>query len=76
MEPTPVRRAEAVRVPRPSRKLARAQAEWRQELAGRLGVEQRSLLRGLVWLALAVLLVSGVRAGWSRMFVAHWWRQW
>jgi hypothetical protein len=45
-------------------------------LADRLGLEQRSLLRGLILLALVVLLVSLARAGFGRLFLPGWWRQW
>jgi fatty acid desaturase len=38
--------------------------------------EQRSLLRGLILLALLVLLVSLARAGFGRLFVPGWWSQW
>ena len=48
-------------------------AAWRRE---REREEHFSLLRGLVWIALAVLVVSIARAGLGRAFVPGWWRQW
>jgi hypothetical protein len=58
-----------------------SQAQLREErraaaLRSRLGTEQRSLLRGLVLLALAILFASLTRAGFDRLFVPGWWRQW
>jgi hypothetical protein len=31
---------------------------------------------GLVWIALAIVLLSAVRAGWHAIFLARWWRVW
>jgi hypothetical protein len=45
-------------------------------LRARLRLEQRSLLRGLILLALIVLVASLAYAGFSRLFVPGWWRQW
>lgn len=42
----------------------------------REGAEQRRILRGLFLLALAVLLISLLHAGFGRAFVPGWWRQW
>jgi hypothetical protein len=41
-----------------------------------VGLEQRSLLRGLILLAVVILIASLVRAGFGRLFVPAWWRQW
>ena len=42
--------------------------------------EERGLRRrqaiGLVWIALAILLFSAVRAGSHAIFLARWWRVW
>ena len=38
-------------------------------LSERVGLEQRSLLRGLILLALVILIVSLARAGFGRLFV-------
>jgi fatty acid desaturase len=36
--------------------------------------QRRSLLRGLLWLALLALIFSVARAGLHRVFVPGWWR--
>lgn len=45
-------------------------------LSARVRLEQRSLLRGLILLAVVILIVSLARAGFGRLFVPGWWRQW
>jgi hypothetical protein len=45
-------------------------------LKARVGLEQRSLLRGLILLAVVILIVSLARAGFGRLFVPRWWTQW
>lgn len=45
-------------------------------LRARLRLEQRSLLRGLILLAVVILIVSLARAGLDRLFVPGWWREW
>jgi hypothetical protein len=47
-----------------------------ESLRARLRLEQRSLLRGLILLALVVLLASLAHTGFGRLFVPGWWRQW
>jgi hypothetical protein len=47
-----------------------------EALGPRVRVEQRSLLRGLILLAVVILIVSLARAGFGRLFVPGWWRQW
>lgn len=47
-----------------------------EALRARLRLEQRSLLRGLILLAVVILIVSLVRAGLGRLFVPGWWREW
>jgi hypothetical protein len=42
----------------------------------RLRLERRSLLRGLLLIAVLVLLASLMRAEPGRLFVHGWWRQW
>ena len=64
----PEQRAEPPRPPTPSRTLLRAQEEQ--------AVHLHSVLRGLVLLAIAVLVFSLVRAGMGRAFFTGWWRQW
>ncbi len=31
---------------------------------------------GLIWIALAILLFSAMRAGWHAIFLVRWWRLW
>jgi hypothetical protein len=42
--------------------------------------EQRALRSrqavGLLWIGLAVLLFTAMRAGWHAIFLARWWRLW
>jgi hypothetical protein len=47
-----------------------------EALRGRLRLERRSLLRGLILLAVVIVIVSVARAGLGRLFVPGWWRQW
>ncbi len=70
------KRAEAPCAPEPTRALQRArdvQAEYRGE---REVVERRGMVRGLLLLAMVVLLLSIGRAGLERVFVSGWWRHW
>lgn len=69
-------RAQPPRPPALSQSQQRADLARREALAARLGLEQRSLLRGLILLALVVLLVSLSRAGLGRLFLPGWWRVW
>jgi hypothetical protein len=73
MQPTEIR-AEKPRIPAATKSQQRAGQERRQYLRGREALETRSILRGLVLVALTVLLVSMARAGWSRVFGPGWWR--
>jgi hypothetical protein len=47
-----------------------------ETLRTRVRLEQRSLLRGLILLAVVIVIVSLVRAGLGRLFVPGWWREW
>jgi hypothetical protein len=47
-----------------------------ETLRARIRLEQRSLLRGLILLAVVILIVSLVKAGLDRLFVPGWWREW
>lgn len=66
--------AEPPRIPAATRMLERAEAERKTYIREREQVEQRSILRGLVWLAVIVLIFSIVRAGLDRVFPHGWWR--
>jgi hypothetical protein len=70
------RRAEPPQPPAKSAELLRQDAERAKWMRARLRVEQRSLLRGLLLLAVVILLASLAHAGFGRLFVAGWWRQW
>lgn len=69
-------RAEPPRPPARSSEQERREREREQALGARLGVEQRSLLRGLILLAVVILVLSLAHAGFGRLFVPGWWRQW
>ena len=69
-------RAKPPRPPVLSDSHERAEIARREALAARLRVEQRSLLHGLILLALVVLLASLARAGFGQLFVPGWWREW
>ncbi len=67
-------RAAAPRVPEPTRALKRARAEHEEYRAQREQRLKRSLMRGLILLAVVVLVVSMARAGLERAFMPGWWR--
>jgi len=65
--------------PRPPALTEREQLRERDRLDRlkvRVRLEQRSLLRGLILLAVLILIASLARAGFGRLFVPGWWRQW
>lgn len=68
--------AASPRPPTLSKGAVAARAERQVLLAERERKEQRSVLRGLLWVALLALAVSMVRAGLHRTFYPGWWRQW
>jgi hypothetical protein len=71
-----VRRAAPVQIPEASRALQRVrltQAAYRDE---RAALEHRSMVRGLLLLAMVVLVLSIARAGLERVFLHGWWRHW
>ncbi|HEY4357349.1 MAG TPA: hypothetical protein VGN16_16480 [Acidobacteriaceae bacterium] len=67
-------RAEPPRIPAPTRALERAEQERDAYIRERQQVERRSVLRGLVLIAVVVLLASIARAGLGRVFPNGWWR--
>lgn len=69
-------RAKSPRPPALSHLQERVEKTRRATLIRRLGVEQRSLLRGLILLALVVVLASLAHAGFGRLFLPGWWREW
>lgn len=68
--------AEPPRPPALSEREHRRESARVETLKGRVRLEQRSLLRGLILLAVVILIASLVRAGLGRLFVPGWWRQW
>lgn len=70
------RRAERPRPLQPTAAMDKARRERKTYLEQREGKERRSVLRGLILLAVLVLVFSLVRAGTERVFYAGWWRQW
>lgn len=54
----------------------RAEAERNAYLRGREHLEARSVLRGLILLAVLVFVFTLVRAGTERAFFSGWWRHW
>ena len=48
----------------------------RVRLRDRESGERVRMFRGLVVLAMLVLLLSMLHGGWGRAFVPGWWRQW
>jgi len=69
-------RAKPPRPPALSERDERRERARLDRLTARLRLEQRSLLRGLVLLAVVILIASLARAGLGRLFVPGWWRQW
>lgn len=69
-------RAEAVRLPQPSPELERVRDEQKEHVAARETLERRSVVRGLILLAVVAAAFSIARAGLDRVFVHGWWRQW
>jgi hypothetical protein len=70
------RPAEPPRPPVLSEREQRGETERLDRLRKRAGLERRSLLRGLILLAVVILIASLARAGFDRLFVSGWWRQW
>jgi hypothetical protein len=68
--------AQPARPPTLSDREQRRDNARRMTLRARVQMEQRSLLRGLILIALVVLIVSLARAGFDRLFVPGWWGQW
>jgi len=68
------RRAEAPRIPPPTRALERAEQERQKYLRQRESLQLRSVVRALILLALLILLLSMFRAGFGRVFMHGWWR--
>ena len=70
------RQAEPPRPPALGERERRRESARIDRLSARVRLEQRSLLRGLILLAVLILIASLARAGLGRLFVPGWWRQW
>lgn len=71
-----VRRAQPARPPALSERDQRRENARIETLCERVQLEQKSFLRGLILLAIIVLILSLATAGFGRLFVPRWWRQW
>jgi len=60
--------------PPANRALERAQAKHREYVAEREQLQRISLVRGLIFLAMIILLASVARAGFEQAFPMNWWR--
>jgi hypothetical protein len=69
-------RADPPRPPALTERETRRESARIETLKGRVRLEQRSLLRGLILLAIVILIASLARAGFGRLFVPRWWTQW
>jgi hypothetical protein len=69
-------RAEPPRPPALTEREQRRESARIERLKARVRLEQRSLLGGLILLAVVILIASLARAGFGRLFVPAWWRQW
>ena len=73
-EPHTGYRAATAQIPDPTRALQRQREDYEIYRLDRERVERRSMVRGLILLALLVLAASIARAGIHRVFVPHWWQ--
>jgi hypothetical protein len=69
-------RAQPARPPAMGERDKHLERARKEELRARVAREQRSLLRGLILLAVVILIASLARAGFGRLFVPGWWNQW
>jgi hypothetical protein len=69
-------RAAAARAPELSRGAQRELAALRERRRQGELTERRGMVRGLLLLALVVLVASVWRAGVGRVFLSGWWRHW
>lgn len=69
-------RAEPPRAPALTPALLKAEDERQKYLQSRGAVERRSMLRGLILLAVMVLLIALIGGGVQRAFPAGWWGRW
>ncbi len=69
-------RASPPQAPELSRALQRELAAVQERRRQAEQVERRGMVRGLLLLALVVLVASFWRAGWDRVFLPGWWQHW
>jgi hypothetical protein len=69
-----MQRAAKPRIPQPTATQLAEQKEHAVYLRGRTLLESRSMARGLMLLALLVLVAGFLRAGFPRVFPHGWWR--
>ena len=67
-------RAAAPRLPALTPALERDRREFERYRRDREKIERRSMVRGLILLAVVLLMGSAARAGLDRVFVHGWWR--
>jgi hypothetical protein len=67
-------RAAAPQLPEPTSGFERQRETFQRYRKEREGIERRSMVRGLILLAVLVLVGSIARAGLDRVFVQGWWR--
>ncbi len=70
------RRASLPRPPALPAAVLESQAERLIYRQSREALERRSMLRGLILLAMLALIIGIAHAGWGRAFPSGWWRQW
>lgn len=71
-----LRRARQPVAPGATRESSREDAERQSRRRVQEGQERTRIFRGLLLLAVMILLWSMHHAGWGRVFVPGWWRQW
>ena len=71
-----LQRARQPVAPEATRHSNREDAERQSRRRGQERQERTRMFRGLLLLAVIILLWSMHHAGWSRVFVPGWWRQW
>jgi hypothetical protein len=67
-------RAAAPELPQPTRLYEQQREEFERYRKERERIERRSVVRGLILLAVLVLVGSILHAGLGRVFVHGWWR--
>jgi hypothetical protein len=66
--------AQPPQIPQPTPELATARVAHEERVRRGARQERRSVIRGLLLIALLILAVSIARAGFGRVFPPNWWR--